>query len=91
MDLFIAYLLLINAAGLLIMLIDKRKAIKNRWRIPEKTMFTVAVLGGSLGVYAGMQLFRHKTKHAKFYIGVPLILAIQIILSMFLLIWTCIA
>lgn len=88
MDLLIAYLLLINAAGLLIMLIDKRKAIKNRWRIPEKTMFTVAVLGGSLGVYAGMQLFRHKTKHAKFYIGVPVILAIQIILSVFLITWT---
>lgn len=88
MDLFIAYLLLINAAGLLIMLIDKRKAIKNRWRIPEKTMFTVAVLGGSLGVYAGMQLFRHKTKHAKFYIGVPLILAVQIIISVFIFIWT---
>lgn len=87
MDLLIAYLLLINAAGLLIMLIDKRKAIKNRWRIPEKTMFTVAVLGGSLGVYAGMQLFRHKTKHAKFYIGVPLILALQIVLSIFLFIW----
>ena len=88
MDLLIAYLLLINAASLLIMLIDKRKAIKNRWRIPEKTMFTVAVLGGSLGVYAGMQLFRHKTKHAKFYIGVPVILAIQIILSVFLITWT---
>jgi uncharacterized membrane protein YsdA (DUF1294 family) len=88
MDLLIAYLLLINAAGLLIMLIDKRKAIKNRWRIPEKTMFTVAVLGGSFGVYAGMQLFRHKTKHAKFYIGVPVILAIQIILSVFLITWT---
>lgn len=88
MDLLIAYLLLINAAGLLIMLIDKRKAIKNRWRIPEKTMFTVAVLGGSLGVYTGMQLFRHKTQHAKFYIGVPVILAIQIILSVFLITWT---
>lgn len=88
MDLLIAYLLLINAAGLLIMLIDKRKAIKNRWRIPEKTMFTLAILGGSLGVYTGMQLFRHKTKHAKFSIGVPVILAIQIILSVFLITWT---
>lgn len=88
MDILFAYLLLINAAGLLIMLADKRKAIKNRWRIPEKTMLTVAILGGSLGIYAGMQLFRHKTKHAKFSIGVPVILAIQILLAVFLFIWT---
>lgn len=87
MDLLFAYLLLINAAGLIIMLVDKRKAVKKRWRIPEKTMFTLAILGGSLGIYAGMQLFRHKTKHAKFSIGVPVILAIQIILSVFLFIW----
>ena len=88
MEFLFAYLLLINAAGFLIMLIDKRKAIKNRWRIPERTMFTVAILGGSLGVYAGMQTFRHKTKHDKFTIGVPLILSLQMILSVFLFIWT---
>lgn len=88
MDLLFAYLLLINAAGFLIMLTDKRKAINNRWRIPEKSMIVVAILGGSLGVYAGMQLFRHKTKHTKFYIGVPLILAVQIIISVFIFIWT---
>ena len=88
MDLLFAYLLLINAAGFLIMLMDKRKAMKNRWRIPERTMIATAILGGSLGIYAGMQLFRHKTKHAKFYIGVPLILAMQILISVFLFIWT---
>jgi len=88
MDILFTYLLLINAAGLLIMLADKRKAIKNQWRIPEKTMLTVAILGGSLGIYTGMQLFRHKTKHAKFSIGVPVILAIQILLAVFLFIWT---
>ena len=88
MDLLFAYLLLINAAGLLIMLIDKRKAIKNQWRIPEKTMLTVAILGGSLGIYTGMQLFRHKTKHAKFSIGVPVILTMQILVCIFLFIWT---
>ena len=87
MEFLFAYLLLINAAGFLIMLIDKRKAIKNRWRIPERTMFTVAILGGSLGVYAGMQTFRHKTKHDKFTIGVPLILSLQMILSVYLFIW----
>lgn len=88
MEFLFAYLLLINASGFLIMLIDKRKAIKNLWRIPERTMFTVAILGGSLGIYAGMQTFRHKTKHAKFTIGVPLILSLQMILSVFLFIWT---
>ena len=87
MEYIFAYLHLINAAGFLIMLIDKRKAIKNRWRIPERTMFTLAILGGSLGVYAGMEVFRHKTKHTKFTIGIPLILALQIILSVFILIW----
>lgn len=87
MEFLFAYLLLINAAGYLIMLIDKRKAIKNLWRIPERTMFIIAILGGSLGIYAGMQSFRHKTKHAKFTIGIPLILTIQIILSVFLFIW----
>jgi uncharacterized membrane protein YsdA (DUF1294 family) len=87
MEFLFAYLLLINAAGFLIMLIDKRKAIKNLWRIPERTMFIIAILGGSLGIYAGMQIFRHKTKHAKFTIGIPLILSIQIILSVFLFIW----
>ena len=84
MDLLFAYLLLINAAGLIIMLVDKRKAIKNRWRIPEKTMFTLAILGGSLGIYAGMQLFRHKTKHAKFIFGIPLILSVQILIVFFI-------
>lgn len=88
MEFLFAYLLLINAAGYLIMLIDKRKAIKNLWRIPERTMFIIAFLGGSLGIYAGMKTFRHKTKHAKFTIGIPLILTIQVVLFVFLFIWT---
>ena len=88
MEFLFAYLLLINAAGFLIMLLDKRKARKNLWRIPERTMFIVAILGGSLGVYAGMQIFRHKTKHAKFTIGMPLILSLQVLLSVFITIWT---
>ena len=72
------YLLLINALGLLLMLIDKRKAIKKRMRIPEKTLFLTALLGGSFGSLAGMYLFRHKTKHPSFSLGIPCILAIQI-------------
>lgn len=72
------YLLIINAAGFLLMLIDKYKARKNLWRIPEKTLLGVAVAGGSLGTYLGMRLFRHKTRHPQFYIGIPVILAVQI-------------
>ena len=87
MDLLFAYLLLINAAALIIMLVDKRKAIKNRWRIPERTLMTMAILGGSVGIYAGMQLFRHKTKHTKFAIGVPVILSLQIIIAVYLTTW----
>lgn len=72
------YLLLINAAAFLLMLADKRKARRGVWRIPEKTLLTAAALGGSAGAIAGMYLFRHKTKHPKFYIGLPLILAAQL-------------
>lgn len=79
MKYFFIYLILINALGLLIMLADKRKAIKKKWRIPEATLMTVAAIGGSIGILAGMQLFRHKTKHPKFTIGVPLILALQLL------------
>ena len=75
------YLLIINALGLLIMLADKEKAKKHLWRIPESTLLTVAVLGGSIGCYAGMQLFHHKTRKPKFYIGVPVIFAVQVLVA----------
>ena len=74
------YLILMNAAGLIIMFADKQFARKKKWRIPEATLLAVSLLGGSIGSLLGMYLFRHKTKHAKFYIGLPVILAIQIIL-----------
>ena len=79
------YLLIINALGLLIMLADKEKAKKHRWRIPESTLLTVAVLGGSVGCYAGMRLFHHKTRKPKFYIGVPVIFAVQVLVAGFFL------
>lgn len=85
MKLVLIYLLLINAAGLLVMLADKEKARKNLWRIPEATLLTVAALGGSIGVLAGMYLFHHKTRKPKFFIGVPLILTVQLIAV--LLLW----
>ena len=75
----LVYLLLVNAVGFCFMLADKIKAKKNRWRIPEATLLGIAIIGGSLGVLCGMRLFRHKTLHTKFSIGVPIILAVQII------------
>ena len=77
MKLLLYYLLIINAAGFLLMLVDKWKAKKNHWRIRESTLLIVAALGGSIGSLAGMYLFRHKTQHLKFTLGIPLILAAQ--------------
>ena len=80
----IIYLILINAAGLLFMLTDKRRAIKDRYRIPEKVLLGIALVGGSIGCIAGMNLFRHKTKKPAFSIGLPVILAVQAILGIVL-------
>ena len=71
------YLLLMNIVGLYVMYSDKRRAIKHRFRIPERTLFIVSLLGGSIGTWAGMDLFRHKTKHWYFVVGMPLILLCQ--------------
>lgn len=87
MDFLISYLLIINAAGFFGMLMDKLKAKKNLWRIPERTLLFIAVLGGSAGSLLGMYLFRHKTLHAKFALGIPLILAVQIIASITLFLY----
>ena len=79
MSYFYIYLFLINAAGFVLMLADKRKAIKGHWRISERTLLSCAILGGSIGCLAGMHLVRHKTRHLKFTVGIPVILAIQLI------------
>lgn len=79
--LLLFYLVTINALGFLIMLADKEKAKKRLWRIPEATLLTVAALGGSIGCLAGMKVFHHKTRKPKFYIGIPVILALQLILD----------
>ena len=81
MEPLLVYLLPINALGFLLMLADKEKAKKNRWRIPEKTLFLSALLGGSIGAITGMRLFRHKTKHWYFVVGMPAILLAQIALA----------
>lgn len=82
----LVYLILINALSLALMLADKQKARKNRWRIPERVLIAVAILGGSLGAMIGMNLFRHKTLHPKFSIGLPVIFAVQAVTCV--LLWT---
>lgn len=81
----IIYTIIINIIGFFSMLIDKRSAIKNKWRIPEKNLFLIAIIGGSVGSIAGMRLFRHKTKHWYFAYGMPAILLIQIVIISLLL------
>jgi len=72
------YLCIVNAIGFALMLLDKAKAKKNLWRIPERTFFLIACIGGSLGCILGMYTIRHKTKHPKFTIGMPMIFAVQV-------------
>lgn len=79
------YLLLINAVGFAIMLYDKYLAKNNLWRIPEKTLLGIAAFGGSIGCLLGMYTARHKTKHLKFTIGIPLILVLQVGIAAFLI------
>ena len=83
MKYLIIYLLLINAIAMILMLVDKVKAKKKLWRIPEATLMGAAAIGGSIGALIGMYLFRHKTKHPKFYLGVPALLAIHLVLIYF--------
>lgn len=79
-DILILYAIAVNVASLIVMGVDKRKAIKRAWRIPESTLFVLAIIGGSVGSIIGMHLFHHKTRHWYFLYGMPVILALQIIL-----------
>ena len=73
------YLMLMNIMGLVAMGVDKAKAKRHAWRIPEKRLFLISILGGSLGMWAGMYLFRHKTKHWYFVVGMPAIFILQVV------------
>lgn len=85
MDFILIYLLIVNAAGFFSMLLDKLYAKKKLWRIPEATLLTIALLGGSIGSLAGMYMVRHKTNHPKFAVGIPVILIGQMILGFWIL------
>ena len=80
----LVYLVIINIVGFAMMGIDKKKAKKRSFRIPEASLFIIAVIGGSLGSIAGMYFFKHKTRHWYFVYGMPAILVLQIILALVL-------
>ena len=81
----IIYLVAVNIITFLAMFIDKKKAEKGAWRIKESTLLTLSLIGGSVGGIAGMYTFRHKTKKASFWIGIPVMLILQIILVIYLI------
>lgn len=72
------YLIIINVLAFLVYGLDKQKAKRGAWRIPEATLLLLAAIGGSVGAFAGMQVFRHKTRHLKFTLGVPVIFLLQV-------------
>lgn len=79
------YLIGINVLTFLLYGIDKWKAQKSKWRIPEETLIWLAIVGGSIGALLGMYIFRHKTKHRKFTMGIPAIILAQAVIVYFLL------
>ena len=80
----VIYLVIMNLLGFILMGADKRKAKLGKWRIPEKTFFIVSILGGSLGTWAGMYAFRHKTRHWYFVVFMPLIFIVHVVLAIVL-------
>ena len=81
----VGYLVILSFAGLISMGMDKRRAIRNRWRIPERTLLLIAFLGGGIGSFLGMRIFRHKTKHRKFVILLPIAAVLYAILLIYLI------
>ena len=84
MEEIICFLLAIDIATFLLYGIDKYKAKKNKWRISEATLLTMAAIGGSIGAWAGMRLWHHKTMHKKFKYGIPVIIILQVALMVYL-------
>ena len=79
------YVLILNFVTMLVYGIDKFKATKGKWRIPESTLLLLAVLGGSIGAWLGMRVWRHKTQHKKFKYGIPVIFILQVAFCFYLL------
>ena len=85
MNIILYYLLAVNIVTFLLYGIDKYKAKKGKWRISEATLLTMAAIGGSIGAWAGMRLWHHKTMHKKFKYGIPVIIILQVALAVYLL------
>ena len=85
MKIILGYLLAVNIATFFLYGIDKYKAKKGKWRISEATLLLMAVIGGSIGAWAGMRLWHHKTMHKKFKYGIPIIIILQVALAVYLL------
>ncbi len=79
-QLIVIYIIAVNIISFIVMGMDKRRAQKRAWRIPESTLFVLAIIGGSIGSILGMHLFHHKTRHWYFLYGMPAILIVQILL-----------
>ena len=84
--LLLGYLAVMSLIAFAAFGLDKFKAKTNRWRIPERTLFLLAILGGGVGAFLGMKVFRHKTRHSQFVFGIPAIMILQLALAGFL--WT---
>ena len=82
----LGYFLLINLIAFVVCFVDKRKSIKDKWRIQEKTLLILSLLGGGIGMFVGMRVFKHKTKKLKFTVGVPVITVLVYGLVIFCLI-----
>lgn len=80
----LSYYVLINIYGFVKMAGDKEKAKRHEWRVPERTLMWLAVIGGAFGLTAAMNLFRHKTKHAKFKYGLPILCILHLIIFIYL-------
>lgn len=78
-NILLLYILSVNLGGFIAFFIDKKRAVRSKWRIPEVTLLTIALLGGAIGCYLGMKLFRHKTLKPLFYIGIPVIIVLQVV------------
>ena len=84
MNIILGYLLAVNITSFFLYGIDKYKAKKGKWRISEATLLTMAAIGGSIGAWAGIRLWHHKTMHKKFKYGIPIIIIMQIALVTYL-------
>ncbi|WML45612.1 DUF1294 domain-containing protein [Neobacillus sp. PS3-40] len=84
MEILMVVYLIINIIGVVLMKVDKQRAIKHKYRIPEKTLWLTALFGGAVGTTIGMQIFRHKIKHLSFKIGFPFLAVVEVILFIYL-------